>query len=70
MQIGRGKWAQILEAGKQTFQGRTQVDLKVTGLSCSRVNTQADNDTHKPAGQPIKQLRDRLPAHRISGAIW
>eukprot|EP00891_Asterochloris_glomerata_P000416 jgi/Astpho2/416/Aster-03466 len=26
--IGRGKWAQILEAGKHTFQGRSQVDLK------------------------------------------
>ena len=69
MQIGRGKWAQILEAGKQTFQGRTQVDLKVTGLSCSRVSALKAN-THKPARQPIKQLSNRLPAHRISGAIW
>ena len=66
MQIGRGKWAQILEAGKHTFQGRSQVDLKVTGLSYSRGNTQADSDTQ----QPIKQLRDCIPAHRISGAIW
>lgn len=38
VQIGRGKWAQILEAGKHTFQGRSQVDLKVSGLSCGRAN--------------------------------
>ena len=54
MQIGRGKWAQILEAGKHTFQGRSQVDLKVNGLSYSRVNTQAGSDPQQSAGQPYQ----------------